>query len=301
VRLALSQHPGRPLRSATAVAVFLLPALVFYLAAVAYPIAQSLWLSLFEWDGIGDMRWIGLGNYTRMLTADDTFRWSLLRSLVFVTINLFFQLLIALFLANLLTYAGRGREAIKTMYFLPTIISTMAISFLFANIYSFEPEGMLNLVLGTVGLDGFALPWLSDVRTALVAVSIPEGWRMMGLYLVILYAALLAVPKEVEEAARLDGANELRVFRHVRFPYIRPVWVTTMVMATTYSLRGFDIPYLLTFGGPGQSSELLTTYMYKKAFTSLEFGYASAIAVAIVAQAVVAVVLIIRLVGRREA
>lgn len=300
MQLTTHQHPGGALRSWPAIAVFLLPALLFYLAAVVYPIGQSLWLSLFEWDGIGEMRWVGLDNYVQMLTRDDTFGWSLLRSLLFVAINLFFQLVVALFLANLLTYVGRGREAIKTMYFLPTIISTMAISFLFANIYSFEPVGLLNQVLGAIGLDGWALPWLSDVRTALVAVSIPEGWRMMGLYLVIMYAALLAVPKEIEEAARLDGANEFRVFRHVRFPYIRPVWITTMIMATTYSMRGFDIPYLLTFGGPGQSSELLTTYMYKKAFTSLELGYASTIAVAIVVQAVVAVVLIVALAGRER-
>ena len=288
----------RSLRTKTAVAVFLLPALLLYLAAVVYPIGQSLWLSLFEWNGIGDMRWVGLDNYVDMLT-EPTFWLSARHSVIFVAINLFFQLGVALFLGNLLTYVRRGREHIKTLYFLPTILSTVAIALLFREIYSFEPPGLLNSVLGWVGLDRLATPWLSNIDTSLVSVSIPEGWRMMGLYLVILYAALSAVPKDVEEAARLDGANEWQVFRHVRFPFIRPVWVTTMVVAVTYSLRGFDVPFLLTNGGPGQSSELLTTYMYKEAFTSLKFGYASAVAVAIVFEAVVAVVIIVRFLGRQ--
>jgi raffinose/stachyose/melibiose transport system permease protein len=117
--------------------------------------------------------------------------------------------------------------------------------------------------------------------------------------MLILYAAVLAVPKELEEAATLDGASPWRVFTRIRFPYIRPVWVTTMIMAATYSLRGFDIPYLLTNGGPGQSSELLTTYMYKTAFRGTDYGYASTISVFIVFECVIAVGLIF-LVLRRD-
>ncbi len=136
--------------------------------------------------------------------------------------------------------------------------------------------------------------------TVLIAVSAPEGWRFLGLYMLILYAAILAVPKELEEAARLDGASSWRVFTEIRFPYIRPVWITTMIMATTYSLRGFDIPYLLTNGGPGQASELLTTYMFKTAFRSTDFGYASTISVFIVVECIIAVGLIFLFLRRRS-
>ncbi len=117
--------------------------------------------------------------------------------------------------------------------------------------------------------------------------------------MVIIYAALIAVPKELEEAARLDGANRWQLFAHIRFPYIRPVWLTTTIMATTYALRGFDIPYLLTNGGPGQSSELVTTYMYKTAFTSTDYGYASTLSVFIVVECLVAVGLIVLLLRRK--
>ena len=173
----------------------------------------------------------------------------------------------ALVVASLLISLRRGRELVKTLYLLPAVISTVAIAFLFQRIYSLEPVGLLNQLLQWVGLGGLQRRWLSNVDTVLAAVSIPEGWRFTGLYMLIIYAALLAVPQELEEAARLDGANWWQVFTKIRFPYIRPVWITTTIMATTYALRGFDIPYLLTNGGPGQASELLTTYMYKTAFT----------------------------------
>jgi raffinose/stachyose/melibiose transport system permease protein len=218
--------------------------------------------------------------------------------MVYLAVCLFFQLGVSLFVANLVSYAGRGKEVAKTLYLLPAIISTVAVAFLFQRIYSYEPPGLINQILSTVGLGDLARPWLSEVNTVLVAVSAPEGWRFTGLYMLILYAAILAVPKELEEAARLDGASTWQVFAHVRFPYIRPVWVTTMIMASTYSLRGFDIPYLLTNGGPGQASELLTTYMFKTAFRSTDFGYASTIAVFIVIECIIAVGLILLVLKR---
>lgn len=234
-----------------------------------------------------------------MLTADPIFWRAFFNTMVYVVVCLFFQLGVSLFVANLLSYAGRGKEVAKTLYLLPAIISTVAIAFLFQRIYSYEPAGLINQLLQFVGLGDLARPWLSDVSTVLVAVSAPEGWRFTGLYMLILYAAIMAVPKELEEAARLDGASTWKIFTQIRFPYIRPVWITTTVMAATYSLRGFDIPYLLTNGGPGQASELLTTYMFKTAFRSTDFGYASTIAVFIVIECIVAVGLIFLLLRRK--
>ena len=281
-----------PSRSRLSVFVFLVPPLAFYGLAVLFPIIQSLFLSFFSWDGITNLQFVGLANYVQMLKRDDVFWHAFRNALGYLAVCLFFQLGVALFVANLLTYAGRGRELFKTLYLLPAIISTVAIAFLFQHIYSFEPPGLLDQVLIRLGLGSIATPWLSNVNTVLVAVSTPEGWRFTGLYMLILYAALLAVPKDIEEAATIDGASVWQVFTRIRFPYIRQVWVTTMVMAATYSLRGFDIPYLLTNGGPGQASELLTTYMYKTAFRGTDFGYASAISVFIVFECVIAVGLI---------
>ncbi|WP_166848092.1 carbohydrate ABC transporter permease [Isoptericola sp. BMS4] len=289
-----------PHRSRVAVLVFLLPPLLLYGVAVLLPILQSLGLSLFRWDGITPMEFVGLDNYVRMLGRDDVFWQAFANTLGYLAICLVLQLGGALVVASLLVALRRGRELIKTLYLLPAVISTVAIAFLFRQIYSLDPVGLLNQALDMVGLDGLQQAWLSNVSTVLVAVSVPEGWRFTGLYMLIIYAALMAVPAELEEAARLDGASRWQVFTKIRFPYIRPVWVTTAIMATTYALRGFDIPYLLTNGGPGQASELVTTYMYKSAFSHTDYGYASAISVFIVVECLVAVGLIIALLRRKE-
>lgn len=288
-----------PSRSRTSVLVFLLPPLLLYGAAVLFPILQSLYLSFFSWDGISPKQFIGLSNYSHMLGGDDVFWHAFVHTIGYVVICLILQLGGGLLVASLLTSLRRGRELIKTLYLLPAVISTVAIAFLFQRIYSLEPIGLLNQVLGWLGFDSFERPWTSDVHTVLAAVSIPEGWRFSGLYMIILYAALLAVPRELEEAARLDGASVWTVFTRIRFPYIRPVWVTTTIMAATFAFRGFDIPYLMTNGGPGQSSELLTTYMYKTAFTSTNYGYASAISVFIVVECLAAVGLILFVLRRK--
>jgi raffinose/stachyose/melibiose transport system permease protein len=288
-----------PSRSKTSVLVFLIPPLLLYGVAVLLPILQSLFLSFFKWDGITSMRFVGFDNYARMFVGDDVFWTAFFNSLGYLAICLVLQLGGALVVASLLISLRRGREVVKTLYLLPAVISTVAIAFLFQRIYSLEPVGLLNQLLAWVGLEGLQQAWLSDVDTVLAAVSIPEGWRFTGLYMLIIYAALLAVPQELEEAARLDGANWWQVFTKIRFPYIRPVWITTTIMASTYALRGFDIPYLLTNGGPGQASELLTTYMYKTAFTHTDYGYASTISVFIVVECLIAVGLIILLLRRK--
>jgi len=288
-----------PGRSRLSVLFFLVPPLLLYGVAVLFPILQSLFLSFFSWDGISDMEFVGLANYVQMLTGDTVFWRAFVNALVYLAICLVLQLGGALVVASLLTTLRRGRELVKTLYLLPAVISTVAIAFLFQRIYSFEPEGLLNRILGWLGLDSLERSWLSDTDTVLAAVSAPEGWRFTGLYMLIIYAALLAVPQELEEAARLDGANRWQIFTKIRFPYIRPVWLTTTIMAATFALRGFDIPYLLTNGGPGQSSELLTTYMYKTAFTSTDYGYASTISVFIVVECLVAVGLIVWLLRRK--
>lgn len=281
-----------PQRSRTSVLVFLVPPLILFAGGVLLPIVQSLVLSFFRWDGISTMQFVGIDNYVKMLGGDSTFWEAFVNQLVYLIICVVIQMGAGLGIALLLLTITRGREVLKVMYLMPAVISTTAIALLFQRIYSYDPTGLVNALLGAVGLDGIARPWLSDIHTVLAAVSVPEGWRFLGLYTIILYAALLSVPKELEEAAQLDGASAWKVFTKIRFPHIRPVWFTTLIMVVTYGLRGFDIPYLLTNGGPGQSSELVTTYMYKTAFVSTNYGYASAISVFIVIECLIAVALI---------
>ena len=288
-----------PYRSRISVLIFLLPPVILFGGGVRLPIVQSLFLSFFKWDGITNMQFVGFDNYAQMLTADPTFWKAFFNQILYLVICVTIQMGVGLGIACLLMTITRGREVLKVLYLMPAVISTTAIALLFQRIYSLDPPGLINSLLNLVGLGAADRAWLSDIHTVLAAVSVPEGWRFLGLYTIILYAALLSVPKELEEAAALDGANAWQIFVKIRFPHIRPVWATTMVMVVTYGLRGFDIPYLLTNGGPGQSSELVTTYMYKTAFVSTNYGYASAISVFIVIECLVAVALIFGLLLRK--
>ena len=175
------------------------------------------------------------------------------------------------------------------MYLLPAIVSTVAIALMFRRIYSLEPLGLVNAALGAVGLTPFSVP-CSPISTP---CSSPSPHPKVAVRRP-LHADPVRRPdrgaQRLEEAARLDGASEFRVFTQIRFPYIRPVFLTTAIMAATYSLRGFDIPYLFTNGGPGHASgSCSTTYMYKTAFTSTNFGYASALSVFTSPQCILAV------------
>lgn len=288
------------LRNRKAALVFLLPALLVYLLTVPAPILWSMYFSFFSWDGVSDMLYIGFDNYTKMFGGDKTFWKAFSNNLIYVSIIVAMQVLLGLLVAILLTNITKGRELFKTLYFAPAIITSVAIAQLFQNVYSFEPVGILNFCLQQIGLGDWSKPWLSDLNWALSAVSVPEGWRYIGLYMIILYSALISIPADIEEAARIDGASSWNLFRSIKMPLIKPVLMVSIIMATTGALKGFDIPYIMTNGGPGRVTELLPTYMYKTAFSSLDFGYGSAMAVFIVIESLIAVAFIRRMMDSKE-
>ncbi|WP_044482409.1 carbohydrate ABC transporter permease [Paenibacillus antibioticophila] len=269
--------------------VFVTPALLFYLGTVFVPIIQSLNYGFQDWNGIKDAKYIGLGNYIKMF--QDPYFWnSVQNNLIYVVIVVLMQVFIGLFFALLLSYVKKGAGVFRTLYYLPAVVVTVAIAQMFRNFYSLQPLGLLNMFLEWIGLGHLQNAWLSDPHTALIAVSIPEGWRFTGMYMVIFYAALIAIPKEIEEAATIDGVNGWQLIRYIKLPSIKHVLSLALIMCTTGALRGFDIPYII--GVPGSSTELVTTYMYKKAFSTIQYGYGSAIAVFIVLESLLAVLII---------
>ena len=254
-------------------------------------------MSFVSWGGIGPQKYVGFDNYIRLFS--DSVMWeSFFNNLVYVVIVVSMQLLIGLLFAVLLTYMQKNVTIVKTLYYIPCIITTVAVGQMFRSMYATQPMGLFNIVLSALGLGDLVRSWLADVDTVLVAVSLPEGWRFTGMYMVIYYAALISIDTEVSEAAIIDGASKWKTLWKIKLPMIKPVILLTLTMCITGALRGFDIPYLLTNGGPGNASELMSTYMYKQAFSSLQFGYGSAIAVFIIVESIIAVI-ILRLVGRR--
>ncbi|MEA4818523.1 MAG: sugar ABC transporter permease, partial [[Clostridium] scindens] len=255
------------IRNKKAFFAFLLPGLLFYILAVFYPIEESIRMSFMKWNGIGDKEFVGLSNYIDMF-HDKVFFTSFFNNLIYLVIVVVMQLSIGLLFAILLTYMTKRVTLVKTLYYVPCIITTVAIAQLFRSVYSTEPMGLLNQFLQFIGLDHMVTSWLANVGTALAAVSVPEGWRFTGMYMVIFYAALVSLDPSVYEAAKVDGASEMQILFRIKLPLIKDIILLTLTMCLTGALRGFDIPFLLTSGGPGNASELMSTYMYKKAFSS---------------------------------
>lgn len=188
-------------------------------------------------NGIKDAKYIGLGNYIKMF--HDPYFWnSVQNNLLYVVIVVLMQVFIGLFFALLLSYVKKGAGIFRTLYYLPAVVVTVAIAQMFRNFYSLQPLGLLNMFLGWIGLGHLQNAWLSDPHTALIAVSIPEGWRFTGMYMVIFYAALIAIPKEVEEAATIDGVNGWQLIRYIKLPSIKHVLSLALIMCTTGALRG---------------------------------------------------------------
>ena len=282
------------LKDKKAFLAFLLPALLFYLFSVFYPIEESIRLSFMKWNGLGAKKFVGFGNYAKLF-QDKVFYTAFWNNLVYLVIVVSMQLLIGVLFAVLLTYLKKGVTLIKTLYYIPCIITTVAVTQLFRSMYATQPEGIINKFLKVIGLGHYATSWLTNTKTVLACVSIPEGWRYTGMYMVIFFAALISLDPEVCEAAKMDGANGWQILVRVKMPMIKEILLLTLTMALTGALRGFDIPFILTNGGPGNVSELMSTYMYKKAFGSNQFGYGSAIAVFIIVESMLVVSILNRI------
>lgn len=270
-------------RRKSVIIMFVAPAFIIYTLLVIVSVIWATGYSFFDWDGLREMRFVGFQNYTKMLTQDRNF-WPIFRNtLVYTVIQIAIQVFGGLLLAIFLTRINNKiRVGLQTLYYVPVVISSVAICQIFNKIFSVTPTGVLNSFLSLFNPDWAKIGWLTTTQLSLGSAAFVEGYKYAGLYMVIFYAALIGVPSDLAEAAEIDGASVFRQYWSVKIPYIFPVIITNCVLVLNGSLRSFDVSYLLTGGGPGNSSELLAAYMYKQAFTSMKYGYGSTIAVAIV-------------------
>lgn len=280
-----------------AATLFLLPALLVYTIIVIMPVIQSFYYSTLEWNGIGVKTFVGIDNFIKLFN-NRVFIMALKNNIIYIFVVMFMQIIIGFIIALMLTYVKKGRGFIQTVYYIPSVITVIAIAQLFRSFYSIEPLGLFNHVRVFFGSEPIA--FLSDFKTVLIAVSAVEGWQYIGIYMLIFYSALVSISPDIEEAARIDGANELQLLGKIKIPCITNVLGLSVILSLVGALRGFAAPMSLTRGGPNNQSEILATFMYKKAFTSRMMGYGSAIAVVIMIISLVAVILINRFTATEE-
>ena len=261
--------------------LFLAPTVLLLVLFVVWPILESIRISFTEWTGLGKAQiYVGFSNWARLL-QDAVFWKALGNNLTLAVFSILIQLPFALGLAVLLDKGGRRFRVFKLAYFMPLLISSVAVGFLFKYIY--DPNfGMLNAVLDATGLHVLAKSWLGEPSIALYAVLAVICWQFIPFYMLIFQAALASMPGELHDAAVIDGATENQFFWRIVLPMLQGTIRTSAVLSLIGSLRYFDLIYVLTGGGPSGSTELMATYMYKQAFASFNFGYGSTIGVALI-------------------
>lgn len=254
--------------------LFISPWILGFIFFTGGPVVASLGLSFFNWKLIRPPRFVGLENYTTMFTEDPLFWKSLQVTLTYVVIAVPLQIAFALFLAVLLNQRVRMIALFRTVFYLPSVVSGVAVSVIWLWLY--QPElGLLNDLLSRVGIKGPA--WLVSERWALPALIGMSLWTVGGAMIIFL-AALQDVPEHLYEAAALDGAGEWAKFRHVTLPMLSPVIFFNLILGMIAAFQVFTQPYVMTRGGPLNATMFYALYLYLNAFEFLKMGYAAALA-----------------------
>mgnify|MGYP000845961120 FL=1 len=255
---------------------FIGPALLVYAVYNIYPIFATFFYSLYEWTGIENTRtFVGFENYARLI-RDNIFHRSLGNNILLVFASVLTQIPLGLALALLLQSRIKGMRLFRTVYFLPFLMSTVAIAILWMFIYN-PTFGVLNRALADIGLASLQRSWLGEPSTAMWAVIATICWQFTPFYMILLRAGLAGIPEELLEAARIDGCTPWKSFTRITLPLLVPTLVTACVLSTIGSLKYFDLIYVMTEGGPDSATELMATYMYKQAFRQFSMGFASAV------------------------
>jgi len=238
------------------------------------PFGAAAYLSFTDYDILTRPAWIGLENFDKMLTEDPLFWKSLSVTTIYAVVSIPLQIALGLFLAILLNTNIKGLAWLRTVYYLPAVLSGVAVSFLWIWVFSAD-WGILNYLLSLIGIDG--PNWLTSEDWALTALIVMSLWGV-GAGLVIYLAGLQGIPTELYEAAKIDGAARLRSFYHITLPMVSPVILFQLIMGIISALQVFTQGYVMTQGGPNNATLFFILHLYRNAFRFLHMGYASALA-----------------------
>lgn len=254
--------------------LMIVPAILMYAVFYLYPTLNNLRYALSDWDGLQEPKFVGLKNFSRALTNDDIFYKVLGNNIEFTGLVVVFQTALSLLFAIFLLKNTRTSVALRTLYFFPTIISSVSVAMVWQFLY--EPNlGPINVFLNAIGLDFLALNWLGSETVTLRAIAFTQVWFHTGQMMVVYIAGLQQIPQELYEAAEVDGASRWQQFKSVTWPMALPTTAVVMAYTTIQSFRAFDLVYAMTQGGPNNSSSILVTLIYLTAFNEFRFGYAA--------------------------
>jgi raffinose/stachyose/melibiose transport system permease protein len=288
--------PGEPRRIGY---LYLAPGLLVFGAFVLVPLGHSFWLSLFEWDGITAGTWVGLDNYGDVV-SDPALRRAFWHALVLIGFYALLPVAIGLLLAGLLARARvRGLALFRTVLFLPQVIAMVVVAVMWRMIYD-PNNGALNELLRAVGLGSLAQSWLGDFDLALSSLGLVGTWVYYGLAMGLLTAGVQKIPPSLYDAARVDGAGMVREFFAVTLPALRGEIAVALTLTTIYALRNFDLVYITTRGGPGESTSVPAFQVYSRAFESGQVGSAAAVGLCLTA-VIFAITFLINRVSERGA
>lgn len=257
--------------------LYLLPALIVIVGVTYFGIAYNMWVSTLEWNGLApDPESVGLGNYVAIL-SDPIFWQAAGNVAIFGAITVVFQMVFGLILALVLSGPVVGRGVYKALVFIPVVLAPAAVSTAFRQFL--RPDGEINQVLGVFGLDALQRAWIADPTVALYALAGVNIFQWTGFSFILYQAALAQIDSHTLEAAQIDGAGVLRTIWHVVVPQLRTTHVVLALTGVIGSLKTFDIVFLITGGGPGRSTEFLTTYIYKESIMQFHVGYGAALSI----------------------
>jgi ABC-type sugar transport system permease subunit len=256
---------------------FLFPALVFFAVFIVYPFVDGLMISLSAWDGFSPSVFVGLRNYEELFQPGGPFLKSLGNNSVFAAYTVVGKNVLALFIALLLNGKIGGRGLYRTMLFLPTCLSFVAVGLIWGFIYN-PSFGIINAFLSLFG-KARSISWLGDPRLALASVSFVDIWKWTGYHVVLYLAGLQTIASELYESAAVDGASPVRTLVSITIPELAPVIVVNVVISLMGAYGVFDVVYIMTRGGPYNSTQTLLTNMYEVTFHQYQIGLGSAIVV----------------------
>lgn len=278
----------------------LAPAIALFIGLTILPLANlgALSFHTVEWkDRVAVWDWVGLGNYAK-LGSDTLFRAGILNTIIFSVVAVAFQMILGFWLALLCTRIKRLRQFYRTVFILPILVPGIIIGAIWKLMYSYD-FGVINQMIALLGIA--PVDWLGNPDLALLSVIIVDVWHWTPFCFLLMLASLESLPTDVQEAARIDGANNWKLLRFIILPLMLPAIIVTFVFRMILAFKVFDEIYLLTGGGPGTSTEVISFTIYRRFFTEDQSGYGAAMSLATIAVVALLIVLAMRLSNRRQA